>query len=351
MPWVFALSLFYWALSGVSIMGTKLAKKAIEYDLQEITGLLDEYKSSLETLNRSPKTIEWYTAILRSFFGFLKMNGLMKPVSEMGKKELKAYISYRQNAKRWPNNPYINEKNRGKLSAYSVQGDVRAIKAFWGWLYNEEYIDKNVLAKFSLPKVPQLTIKTLTEEQTKIILNAIGYGSSQEVKYRCIVLLLLDTGLRISELVSIKNDDLDLIHGSITVLGKGQKQHYVPIHALMRKELTKYIKYYRQGLCSEESLYLFPSSNGERVSTSSVRQYMRRLCMRKELDGIKLYPHLFRHTFATQSIAKGANVFTVKEIMGHKRLQTTMKYTHLTIEDLKVAHNKFSPVQNLLKKK
>jgi len=96
-------------------METKLVKKTIEYDLQEINQLLDEYKSSLETLNRSPKTIEWYTAILRSFFGFLKMNGLMKPVSELGKNELKAYISYRQNAKRWPNNPHISKENRGKL--------------------------------------------------------------------------------------------------------------------------------------------------------------------------------------------------------------------------------------------
>jgi len=333
-------------------MGNELAKKTIEYDFQEITGLLDEYKSSLEALNRSPKTIEWYTAILRSFFGFLKTNGLMKPVSELGKKELKAYISYRQNAKRWPNNPYINEENRGRLSAYSIQGDVRAIKAFWGWLYNEEFVDKNTLAKFSLPKVPQLTLKTLTGEQIEIILNAIGHSSSQEVKYRCIVFLLLDSGLRISELVSIKNDDLDLIHGFITVLGKGQKQRIVPISPLTRKEITKYIKYYRRGLCSEESHYLFPASNGERVSATGVRQYMRRLCMREGLDGIKkLYPHLLRHTFATQSIAKGANVFTVKEIMGHKSLQTTMKYTHLTIEDMKVAHNKFSPVENLLKKK
>ena len=73
--------------------------------------------------------------------------------------------------------------------------------------------------------------------------------------------------------------------------------------------------------------------------------------MRMGLDDTKLYPHLFRHTFATQSIAKGANVFTVKEIMGHKSLQTTMKYTHLTVEDMKVEHNRFSPVENLLKKK
>jgi len=279
------------------------------------------------------------------------MNGLMKPVSELGKKELKAYISYRQNAKRWPNNPHISEENRGKLSPYSIQGDIRAIRAFWGWSYNEEYIDKNTLAKFSLPKVPQLTLKTLTGEQIETILNAIGHGSSQEVKYRCIVFLLLDSGLRISELVSIKNDDLDLIHGFITVLGKGQKQRVVPISALTRKEITKYMKYYRQGLYSGVSPYLFPADNGERISTTSVRQYLRRLCIRMGLDDTRLYPHLFRHTFATQSIAKGANVFTVKEIMGHKSLQTTMKYTHLTVEDMKVEHNKFSPVENLLKKK
>ena len=239
-------------------MGTKLAKKTIEYDLQEINELLDEYKLSLEALNRSPKTIEWYTAILRSFLGFLKMNGLMKPVSELGQKEVKAYIIYRQNARRWPNNPHINEENRGKLSPYSIQGDARAIKAFWGWLFNEEYIDKNRLAKFSLPKVPQLILKTLTGEQIETVLNVIGHGSSQEVKYRCIVLLLLDTGLRISELINIKNDDLDLIHGLITVLGKGQKQRIVPISALTRKDIMKYTKYHRQGLCSEESPYLFP---------------------------------------------------------------------------------------------
>ena len=117
------LSLFYWALLGVIIMGAKLAKKTIEYDLQEIAELLDEYKLSLETLNRSPKTIEWYTAILRSFFDYLKMKGLMRPVSELGKKELKAYISYRQNAKRWPNNPYINEENRGKLCCQPAKWD------------------------------------------------------------------------------------------------------------------------------------------------------------------------------------------------------------------------------------
>ncbi len=332
-------------------METKLDKKTTEYNLQEITELLNEYKLSLEAQNRSIKTIEWYAAILRSFFDFLKINVLLKPVSELGQKELLAYISYRQNAKRWPNNPHINEENRGKLSPYSIQGDARAIKAFWGWLFNEEHIDKNRLAKFSLPKVPQLILKTLTGEQIETILNVIGHSSAQEVKYRCIVLLLLDTGLRILELISIKNDDLDLIHGLITVLGKGQKQRIVPISALTRKELTKYIKYHRQDLCSEESPYLFPASSGDRISATSVRQYMRRLCMREGLEGTKLYPHLFRHTFATQSIAKGANVFTVKEIMGHKSLQTTMKYTHLTVEDMKAEHNKFSPVQNLLKKK
>ncbi|GAI89455.1 unnamed protein product, partial [marine sediment metagenome] len=119
------------------MMVTKLAIKTIECELQEITVLLDEYKLSLEAQNRSLKTIEWYAAILRSFFGYLKMSGLLKPVDELGQKELKAYISHRQNAKRWPNNPHIKEENRGKLSPHSIQGDVRAIKAFWGWLFNE----------------------------------------------------------------------------------------------------------------------------------------------------------------------------------------------------------------------
>ncbi|MFC1875587.1 tyrosine-type recombinase/integrase [Chloroflexota bacterium] len=97
---------------------------------------------------------------------------------------------------------------------------------------------------------------------------------------------------------------------------------------------------------SYNSLYLFPTDSGH-VTASSVQQSMRRLALKSGLDGIRLSPHMLRHTCATLMITKGANVYAVKDILGHCSLQTTLKYTHLQLEDIKNQHNKYSPVEYL----
>ena len=105
-----------------------------------LDSLLIQYRLHLEATNKSPKTISWYLDILRRFFDFLELNNLVKPVDELNKEALEAYILHRKTAQRWPNNPNIKEENKGKLSPYSIQGDVRAIKAFWSWLLYQGYI-------------------------------------------------------------------------------------------------------------------------------------------------------------------------------------------------------------------
>ena len=101
--------------------------------------LLEEYKLSLQALNRSPKTISWYSEILGSYFDFLESNSMLKPVGEMGTHELKRYILHLQKTPRWAKRPHF-DGDKGKLSPYSIQGHVRALKAFWGWLEKEGYV-------------------------------------------------------------------------------------------------------------------------------------------------------------------------------------------------------------------
>ncbi|MFC1894279.1 tyrosine-type recombinase/integrase [Chloroflexota bacterium] len=307
--------------------------------------LLDSYRFSLKAANRSPKTISWYLDILERFFRFLSESGLLKPISEIGTSEVREYILYLQQAERWPNNPHITQK--GKLSPYSVQGHVRAIRAFWGWLYDEQHIDHNALIKFPLPKVPHKIMPTLTIEQIKMLLSKIDRHTSGGAKFYCILLLLIDTGVRISELVNIKLSDLNLIMGYARVTGKGGKERVVPIYKTTRKELMLYINHMRSKLCPLESPYLFPDPAGDHITVGSIQQYLKRLARKAGLNGIRCSPHVFRHTFATQSAAADANVFALKDIMGHSSLQTTLKYTHLTAGDLKNHHNKFSPVAAL----
>ena len=165
--------------------------------------LLTQYRLSLEAANRSSKTIEWYFPILRRFFDFLKKNERSTDVNEIGRNELRAYIKYLQEAERWANNPR-NGKDRGKMSAYSVQGHVRGIKAFFSWLADDGFIEDNPLLKFPLPKVPQYVTKTLTLEQINQLLPAIDKSTPLGFKYYCIILMLVDSAIRISELANIK---------------------------------------------------------------------------------------------------------------------------------------------------
>jgi len=326
------------------------AQNVFSLPVDSVKELLEHYGPSLQAMNRSPKTISWYVEILSRYFTFLESKNLTKPLSELGKEELRAYIQHLQKSARWENNVHIKTE-RGKMSPYSVQGHVRAVKAFWSWLANEGYVEKNMLAGFPLPKVPQYVVKTLTIDHLKKLLAAIDRSTAIGARYYALLMLLLDTGLRVSEAVKIKMNDVDLKHGLITVLGKGQKERVVPFSKLTRKELTRYIHNVRSHLDCKDSPYLFPAGSGEYVSISSVQQFIRRLAKEAGLNGVKCSPHIFRHTFATQAIANGANVFAVKEIMGHASLQTTLKYTHLQISDLKNQHEKFSPVEGLMKPK
>ncbi len=312
--------------------------------------LLIQYQLCLEALNRSPKTINWYLEILHRFFRFLEENGYSTSVKDIDRNQVREYIKYLQNADRWPNRPK-NGKDPGKLSPHSVQGHVRAIKAFWGWLATEEYIERNPLMKFPLPKVPQYVTKTLTHEHITILLSAIDKNSALGARYYSIILILLDTGMRILELVEIKIADLDIRNGLVTILGKGKKQRVVPLSRTTVKELTRYIYNFRQEHDTTESFYLFPDSNGGHISVGGVQQYIRRLAKKAGFKDIKCSPHIFRHTFGTNAAARGANAFTIKEIMGHSSLQTTMKYIHLQTSDIKVQHNMFSIVNDLFKKK
>jgi len=312
--------------------------------------MLDCYRQSLEAKNRSHKTINWYLDILKRYYTFLESSHLIKPIDELGKQELQSYIQHLKESPRWPNKP-TTKKDACKLSPYSIKGHVVAIKAFWGWLAEEGYVMHNPLVKFPVPKVPQCLIKTLTIEQIEKLVGAIDKSTASGIKYYCVIMILLDTGIRISELVSTKMADLDLSHGLITVLGKGQKQRVVVFSKWTRKVILNYINTSRPQLCSVESVYLFPAIDGSHISSNSVQQYLKRLAQRAGLEGIRCSPHVFRHTFATQSIANEANVFALKDIMGHSSLQTTMKYVHLQVSDLKAQHSKFSPVAGLFQSK
>jgi site-specific recombinase XerD len=314
---------------------------------QEIELIIDEYELHLEAINRSQKTISWYLDILRNFFFvFLLSRGMMGQISGIGRREVDLYIKQLQQSKRWPNkNRHIEDNDR--LSPFAIQGKVRALKAFWSWLFKSEYIGFNPLAGYPLPSVPNKLIQVLEKEHIKGLFKAMDKNTPLGSRDYCILLIFLDTGARVSELVSIKLVDLDLIQGTVKLLGKGRKERVVPFHTLTRKELTRYIRHYRPNLTAMKSEYLFPSNDGGHISINCVQQMIRRLAEKSGLQNIKCHPHIFRHTFATMFIAKGGSPSVLKVIMGHESFQTTQKYVHPQRDDLRRQHMRYSPIADL----
>jgi site-specific recombinase XerD len=317
---------------------------------ESIKLLLDEYRLSLDAANRSRKTISWYMDILNDFFfNYIPLQGTIKPITELGREEVRGYIQHMHNSRKWPKR-MCQGTDLGKLSPFTIQGKVRALKAFWGWLYNNGYMEINTLAKFPLPKVPKNIIKTLTIEQIKLFLKAIDKYTSVGVRNYCIILFMIDNGMRISEVVAIQSIDLDLTRCRVKIIGKGQKERIVPFTMITRKELMKYMARHRQNLCELDSPYLFPVSDGDHVSIKSIQQAINRIAEKAGPHGIKCHAHLFRHTFATLFLAKGGDPMMLKEILGHESIQTTQKYIHLQPEDLQKQHWTYSPIEDLFNK-
>lgn len=185
--------------------------------------------------------------------------------------------------------------------------------------------------------MPKNLIKTITSTEMKKLLDQVDRGTPVGDRLYCVLLVLMDTGIWISELVNIKISNIDMSRGMMIVMGKGQKQRAVPFSNIIRKDLIRYINNSRPLISIVESDYLFPAKYGDHLSISSVQQALRRLS--KKAGITKCHPHIFRHTFATMFIASNGSAPILKEIMGHESFQTTQKYIHPKAEDLKNSTN------------
>jgi len=310
--------------------------------------ILIDYQYSLESANRSPKTIVEYLANLKRFFAFLSSKNKLKDITDISRFELRDYIQYLQQSRRWSGRPELGDM--GSLSPASIQVHVRAIKAFFGWLLREEYIEKNPLEKFPLPRAPQKLITTLSPAQVKMLLSAIDRITPTGARNYLIILLLFDGGFRISELLNIKIEDIDFDAGFVRVTGKGRKERLIPLSRLTLREISRYINRRQSVGNNDKSSYLFAINGREPITQNGIQQMLHRLRDQAGLRGIKMSAHTFRHSFATEFIAAGANVFALKEILGHASLQTTLKYTHLRPADIRKEHEKYSPMSHLFKR-
>jgi len=232
---------------------------------------------------------------------------------------------------------YLVGKN---LSSTSVQSYIRVVRTFFNWCIAQNYITQRLTERFRLPKAKQNVIDILTEAEIQKLLSSFNLSKKIGFRNYLICLLMLDCGLRLSEIVSLRAENIYISESHMIVDGKGNKQRFVPFGSTTKQTLAKYLE-----SCGSERGSLFYSVRNLPISRMTVTLIFRRL---KDKIGIhRLRPHLLRHTFATMYLENGGNIFSLQAILGHTSLVMVKRYLHLSQSKVLRDFHKFSPMDNL----
>ena len=212
-------------------------------------------------------------------------------------------------------------------SPYTVQGKVRALKAFSSWLFAEGYIPHNLLANVKLPKVPTKLIEPLSPGEIDSLISAQNPFTSLGSRNLALLVTLLDTGLRLSELCNLRFQDAHIEEGYLKVTGKGNKERVVPVGSTGQRVLWRYVFHFRPQPLGEANDYLFLTLDGKRLRPNAVKLLLKRWGRRAGVP--RLHAHLCRHTYATNFLDyKCGDVFRLQQILGHTTLEMVRRYVH-----------------------
>ena len=239
---------------------------------------------------------------------------------------------------------FIKYLFKSESSTYSQARIVSGLKSFFNYLLLEEKIDINPMELIDAPKLVRKLPETLSIQEIEIIINAVDLDSKEGMRNKAILETLYSCGLRVSELVNLKVQNLFLDIGFIKVLGKGMKERLVPIGTKAAECISLYMKEYRTNLNISEGFegYLFINRRGKNLTRNMIFIIIKDLVKKAGLNK-NISPHTFRHSFATHLIEGGADLRAVQEMLGHESITTTEIYTHLNKNYLKEVVNKFHP--------
>jgi integrase/recombinase XerC len=229
----------------------------------------------------------------------------------------------------------VNVSNR------SINRKISSLKSFYKFLQKIKEIEQNPLAKHKALKVSK---KIQVPFSKKEINNVLKYFDEdvdfESIRNKLIVELFYSTGMRRSELINLKISDIDFANETVKVLGKRKKERYIPLLKSVQKTLAQYIEV-REEINIDQS-YLFLTKNGKIIYDTLVYRVINNYFSRVS-SKVKKSPHIIRHSFATHLLSEGADLNSVKELLGHSSLASTQVYTHSNLGKLKEIYNKAHP--------
>jgi len=313
----------------------------------KLSELTEYYEVCNRAEGKSPKTISWYSANLKSFRNYVKSRHLPDSLDTIDTKLLREYVLYLMKRTRYNGHPYTPAKTE-LLSSATIHGHVRTLRAFFNWLVVEGLAQNNPAKDLKPPKVTRKVVSTLSDGEIGAILNTFSISPS-DARNQTLFMILLDTGLRIGELVNLKMDDVHMDEGYLKVMGKGNKERIVPFGNNAQRALQRYLFRFRPKPNNPVTNNVFLSLSSQPLTANSMKLMFTRLAKRSGV--CRLHAHLCRHTFATRFLINGGDVFSLQQILGHSTLEMVRHYVNLASSHIAIQHQKFSPLDRLNLKK
>ena len=292
--------------------------------------LVTEYTTYLASEKmKSNNTIESYGSDVLNYLYYLQNVKGITNLQNVTTEDVKNYLAYL------------------KKMGYSPSSSSRALstlKSFHKFLVLEHYIKHNPTLSMSPPKIEKKLPSVLSVEEVMILLNSLNDDTPYNARNRAMIEVMYGTGLRVSELVNLKLNELHLTSKMISTTGKGSKERIVPINDYASKVLRDYIVKYRPELVKngKDNNFIFLNNQGQPLSRQSFFLILKRLAKDAGIEK-EISPHTLRHSFATHLLEAGTDLRYIQEMLGHENISTTQIYTHLSKQKIKSVYNSAHP--------
>lgn len=309
--------------------------------LSQLRRIYDEWALDCQLKQFSAKTLDCRKVMLAKFFWFLES----RSYSEVGAAEIKYFLGYLATGHTEPGGRWGNPRLTKPMRPVSVRTYYRALHAFCAWMVEEDVIEVSLMGRVKAP-IYRIEVKQPVPREALQALFEAAKTSKAPDRNEAILLLLLDTGVRASELCNAKMKDIDLTQRTLRVLGKGNKFRTCYLGREATKALMKYLRTHPKE--PEQPLFAGEGgrTTGEQLTASGLFQLLKRL---SKAAGIPVYgPHALRRTFAVEFLrASNGNVFTCQHLLGHTDLTQTRLYCAVAQADIENQHRQFSPADHI----
>ena len=238
---------------------------------------------------------------------------------------------------------FIAGRVEGGAKPRSTARQLSSFRRFFRYIMREGLRESDPTADIEMPRIGRSLPKTLTEEEVEALLNAPNTEEPLGHRDRTMLELLYATGLRVSELINLRQSQINFNQGVLRIIGKGDRERLIPLGDESQRWLQDFIDGPRMEILLERQTdYLFPTRRGDRMTRQAFWHIIKRYAEKANIRN-KLSPHSLRHAFATHLLNRGADLRVVQLLLGHSDLSTTQIYTHVARERLKDLHGEHHP--------